>query len=101
MKITIDHDGQYQGTFTIAETRQANADAPEVLAALARLEVGECVVRFDGGAGGVHTFTRARELEPPRRRGLASYRGTMREILAAAARDVAELELVDAVEGRR
>lgn len=96
--VSIEHDGEYQGTWSAAEVRANNADQPEILEALDKLEAGERVVWFNGGAGGVTELRLRRELEPPRRRALASYRGTLAEVRAASDADA---ELVDAVEGRR
>ena len=75
-----------------------NDTAEVLLYQLDKLEAGERVVWFNGGAGGVTELRLRRELEPPRRRALASYRGTLAEVRAASDADA---ELVDAVEGRR
>lgn len=139
--IAIFEDGVRSGTFTAEEIRAANPDCPDVEAAIRCLEAGAYQAELRLGAGGVTVFVvvepcpltpnpsdvvevRARvvkacaapKAKAPLRRGLASYRGTLAEVRAAAERDVAhtiplaelatmtgktEAELVDAVEGRR
>lgn len=140
--IAIFEDSVFAGKFTAEEIRAANPDCPDVEAAIRCLEAGAYRAELRLGAGGVTVLAvveglplrvvgpsdvvevRARvvkacaapKAKAPLRFGLASYRGTLAEVRAAAERDVAhtiplaelatmtgktEAELVDAVEGRR
>lgn len=140
--IAIFEDGVFAGRFTAEEIRAANPDCPDVEAAIRCLEAGAYQAELRLGAGGVTVLAvvdgiRSRVVGPsdvvevrarivkkrvapkakaPLRLGLASYRGTLAEVRAAAERDVShaippaelatmtgktEAELVDAVEGRR
>lgn len=119
--IAILEDGVLAGQYTAEEIRAANPDCPDVEAAIRCLEAGAYQAELRLGAGGVTTFVvfepgpftsspsdvvevRARVVKAihaprgkaPRRRALASYRGTPAEVRAAS-----DAELVDAVEGRR
>lgn len=140
--IAILEDGVLAGQYTAEEIRAANPDCPDVEAAIRCLEAGAYQAELRLGAGGVTVLAvvdgicsrvvgpsdvvevRARVVKAihaprgkaPLRFGLASYRGTLAEVRAAAERDVAhtvplakfaasagmkEAEIVDAVEGRR
>ena len=122
--IAILEDGVLAGQYTAEEIRAANPDCPDVEAAIRCLEAGAYQAELRLGAGGVTILAvveglplrvvgpsdvvevRARVVKAihaprgkaPRRRALASYRGTPAEVRAASDADA---ELVDAVEGRR
>jgi hypothetical protein len=114
IRIAIFEDGVPSGTFTADQIRAANPDCPEVDAALRCIEAGAYQADIELGAGGKttliamdvgrvvgcteHGIVRAALVG---RYALASYRGTLADVRAASDRDVAELELVDATEGRR
>jgi len=101
IKILIVEDGVVSAIHTPAELREGNADQPDVIDAVARLEAGDCpIVTLNLGSGGLTHLVAVDERGRTHLRPLVAYKGRMADVVAQSDADAAA-ERLEATEGRR